>query len=93
MSTAENIEFIRRQISTFKAADADHARVLTALSARRASVVADVHDYRKEIRAARDALTGPNSAPSAADIAKRIVIQQRIDEIAEAESLMGLLHG
>lgn len=81
MSTAENIDFIKRQLSTFKASQSDLRRVLAAIITRQTTLVSDANEVRQEIRAARDALTSASATPSAADVARRLNLESRIADL------------
>ncbi|UTT45355.1 hypothetical protein [Micrococcus luteus] len=82
MSIAENIDFIQRQIATFEGTRADIERVAEAISVRQASLASQIHEFRNEIRAARETLTSASSTPSIADISRRLTLMARINELS-----------
>ncbi|WP_291794775.1 AAA family ATPase [Brevibacterium sp.] len=88
MSSTESIKFIEQQISTFKNVHRDHQRVIVAMRAREQSLATEIHDYRAAIRAARDTLKAPNSTPSVADIAHRLRLESRIEELDDLRGTM-----
>ncbi|RBP65428.1 AAA domain-containing protein [Brevibacterium sanguinis] len=88
MTSAESIKFIEQQISTFKNVHDDHQRVIAAMLAREQSLATEIHDYRSEIRAARDTLKAPNSSPSVAAIAQRLRLEGRIEELDELKETL-----
>lgn len=91
MTAAENIEYIRRQIATFEASRADVERVLDAVSSRQVALAGNARQLRFEIRASRDALSSTSATPSAADVARRLTLETRIEELgARAEEFAGL---
>lgn len=82
MSIAENIDFIQRQIATFEGTRTDIERVAEAIAIRQASLASQIHEYRNEIRAARETLTSASSTPSVADISRRLTREARITELS-----------
>lgn len=81
MSISESIDFIQQQIATFTNMQIDQTRVIRALTIRQESLNVQIHDYRQEIRAARDTLSNANSLPSVAEISRRLTLQARIEEL------------
>ena len=91
MSIAESIDFIQRQIATFEGTRADIERVISATEARQGSLAAEIHGYRREIRAARETLSSANSTPSVAVISRRVTLESRIDELIMRSGDLGVL--
>lgn len=81
MSTAESVEFIKRQISTFESMYKDHERVIHAVAIRQETLAAQVRDYRVSIRSAKDTLSSANSIPSIAEISRRLTLENRVSEL------------
>lgn len=82
MTISENIDFIQRQIATFEGTRADIERVTEAIAVRQASLASQIHEYRNEIRAARETLSSASSTPSVADISRRLTQEARIAELS-----------
>lgn len=82
MTIAENIDFIQRQIATFEGTRTDIERVGEAIAVRQASLASQIHEYRNEIRAARETLSSASSTPSVADISRRLTQETRIAELS-----------
>ncbi|MFC3481885.1 ATP-binding protein [Kocuria carniphila] len=82
MTIAENIDFIQRQIATFEGTRADIERVTEAIAVRQGSLASQIHEYRSEIRAARETLSSAKSTPSVADISRRLTQEARLAELS-----------
>lgn len=81
MTTAESIDFIQKQLTTFESMRSDQARVIRALSIRQESLAIQIHEYREGIRAAKETLSTASSTPSVADISRRLTLENRITEL------------
>lgn len=93
MSIAESIDFIKRQIATFEGTRADIERVTEAVVVRQTSLASQIHEYRNEIRAARETLSSASSTPSIADISRRLLLQARMTELSTRdEELTAVRH-
>ncbi|MDP1720804.1 MAG: AAA family ATPase [Candidatus Nanopelagicaceae bacterium] len=85
MTIAENVDFIQRQIATFKGMKVDLQRVIEAITIRHSSLTTQAHDYRREIRIYKDSLTSANSTPSVTQITRKVMLEERREAILEAQ--------
>ncbi|CAH0178278.1 hypothetical protein SRABI02_01420 [Plantibacter cousiniae] len=83
MSVADNISFLKRQLATFESMKLDNARVLRALDVRLDGLSQSAHEYRQEIRAAKDTLASSNGSPSASAVLARLQIEERLEVLIE----------
>jgi len=81
MSIAENIEFIRRQITVFRGSRADAARVAATIAARLESLASESRDLRSQIRAGRQTLVSATGAPAISEIESRLRLRQRLESL------------
>lgn len=83
MSVAENIVFLKRQLSTFGGMRDDNTRVLRALDVRLDGINQSARDYRQQIRAAKDTLASANAAPSTSAVRARLQVEERLETLTE----------
>ena len=79
LSLDDTIGYIRQRVELFSAMERDTERVLKAKNERLAALRNKAADVRAEMRALRMTLSQDKNAPSAAVIADRIRLQDRID--------------
>lgn len=85
MTSEQSIDFIQKQLDTFKSILNDHDRVISAIGARETGLTARIRDSRGEIRALRETLQAANSDPSVASIEHRIRIENLIAELQDIQ--------
>lgn len=83
MTIDENIAFIERQRSTFRASRDDSLRAFENVEVRISSLRAELAGSRRQVRRLKDTLVGPGNAPSFADISHRSALQNQLDAILE----------
>ncbi len=81
MSIDENINFIEQELQTFRAMLQDTDRISTALAARELLLREQVTDLRRRVRVYKQALSDVNSTPSATDVAERIRLEDRHEDL------------
>lgn len=89
MSVDENIVFIEQQLQTFRAMSQDVDRVSIALAARELRLREEVTDLRRRVRVYKQALSDVDSAPSATDIAERIRVEDRYEDLIRKKAELG----
>ncbi len=91
MTATENIDFIGRQLTTFKSTLDDVTRSLVAVEVRERSLREALTVRRRQVRAHRDTLAGTNNAPSLAEVSERVAIQDRLDRLLDRTKELDLL--
>jgi hypothetical protein len=91
MSLEENITFLEGQISTFENIFKDGDRVLEAKRSKVAAVQGTARQVRAEIRAAKESLVSSGAGPSAYDIRERMIAEDRVTGLRNAEKVISSL--
>ncbi|WP_086055222.1 AAA family ATPase [Protofrankia coriariae] len=86
MSIDENITFIEQELQTFRAMLHDVDRVSTALAARELLLREQVTGLRRRVRVYKQALSDVDSTPSATDIAERIRVEDRHEDLIRKQA-------
>lgn len=78
MSVEDNITFIKKQLETFEHLKENSAQLLARKKSELASFHAEIDGLRAQIRALRQTLLSPTSAPSIEGVRKRVELEGRI---------------
>lgn len=90
MGVAENIEYIRAQREIFARLQRQSESTLNDIDARIEASDAELRDAAALLRASKDDLQAPSSAPSTAQIAERLRLEQRFESLAMLEERISL---
>jgi hypothetical protein len=85
LSPEDTVAYIRNQIDLFETMQADSDRAMRSKLERLATLREKAAGIRSQVRAVRTDLTGPDQAPSAAEIAKGLRIQDQIERLESVE--------
>jgi hypothetical protein len=91
LSPQETLNYIDQQIELVEVMMRDGRRVVNAPSERWTAIHKRSAELRAEIRAIRSALVAPGTAPSAEVIARRLRIEERLDNLRAVAERLSLL--
>lgn len=86
LTLEENKTLIEEELKTFKAVRDDAAAVLSASRQRQSALHGALTQERRRIRTLKESLTQSPKAPSQAEIARRIRLQDRIESLEDLDS-------
>jgi hypothetical protein len=84
MSIEDNIEFIRNQIKSFDLLKDNSNQLIETKEAELAVIRSEIDNTRAKIRAIKQSLISPNSAPSIEQVRLRLEIESRIKSLETA---------
>lgn len=91
MTVEQNIAYIEQQKEVVRAAQGRADGEIQLTTEQQAAARQAIADTRAEVRALRDALVRARGVPSAADLQRRLNLERRIDDLADAEVALGAL--